>query len=125
MIKLLVCEDDRELNQFLREELTNAGFSVSSVNNGGDAIVQAVEQSPQLLLLDMLLPGMDGIQVIRVLRKVAPRLPIIGLTGYVGRGYMSQAAAYGVVCLSKPVQFDELVREIRETLRRSGVAVPA
>jgi hypothetical protein len=43
-------------------------------------------------------------------------MPIIGLTGYVGRGYMAQASAYGVTCLSKPLNMDILLREVNEAL---------
>jgi hypothetical protein len=53
------------------------------------------------------------------LRKVKPSLPILGLTGYVGRGYMVQASDYGVTCLSKPVIIADLVREITDTLAKA------
>ncbi|MBT3390737.1 MAG: response regulator, partial [Chloroflexi bacterium] len=85
-------------------------------SNGADAIVAAAENPYDAIVLDMLMPGLDGIQVIRVLRKVIPGTPIIGLTGYVGRGYMAQASAFGVVCLSKPVVVVDLLRELSEGL---------
>lgn len=116
MTRLLVIDDDTNLLNFLKEELSEAGFSVQIVDNGADAIVLVAEQSFDLILLDMLMPGLDGIQVVRVLRKVAPGVPIIGLTGYVGRGYMSQAMDLGVNILTKPVVFSELVKEIQETI---------
>lgn len=116
MTRLLIAEDDLELSEFLREELALTGFEICTVKNGADAVIAAVENSFDLLLLDMLMPGMDGIQVIRVLRKVKPTLPIIGLTGYVGRGYMIQATDYGVACLSKPIVMSDLIKEIRETI---------
>jgi DNA-binding response OmpR family regulator len=116
MTKLLVIDDDTNLLNFLSEELTEAGFGVQTVDNGADAIVLVAEQNFDLILLDMLMPGLDGIQVVRVLRKVAPGVPIIGLTGYVGRGYMSQAMDLGVNILTKPVVFSELVKEIQETI---------
>jgi DNA-binding response OmpR family regulator len=116
MTKLLVIDDDTNLLNFLKEELSEAGFNVQIVDNGADAIVLVAEQSFDLILLDMLMPGLDGIQVVRVLRKVAPGVSIIGLTGYVGRGYMSQAMEIGVNILTKPVVFSELVKEIQDTI---------
>jgi CheY-like chemotaxis protein len=50
------------------------------------------------------------------LRKVTPNIPIIGLTGYMGQGYMSQAAAWGVTCLAKPIEMSNLLRELMDTL---------
>jgi DNA-binding response OmpR family regulator len=116
MPRILVVEDDSAVREFLHDELSEASFSVTAVKNGVDAIVTASEQPFDLVLLDMLMPGLDGIQTLKVLRKVAPGMPIIGLTGYVGRGYMAQALTYGVTCLSKPVDMDELLKEIREVL---------
>jgi two-component system copper resistance phosphate regulon response regulator CusR len=118
MPKLLIADDDPDLCEFLREELTHLGYTVTAVRSGADAIVSAVENVYDLIVLDMLMPGMDGIQVIRVLRKVVPQIPIVGLTGYVGRGYMAQASSFGVTCLNKPVQITELQKEIDEMLRR-------
>lgn len=117
MAKLLVVDDEADVRNFLKEELSREGFMVNTASNGADAIVAAAEQSYDLIVLDMLMPGLDGIQVIRVLRKVIPGTPIIGLTGYVGRGYMAQASAFGVVCLSKPVVITDLMKEISEALK--------
>jgi CheY-like chemotaxis protein len=117
MPKILIAEDDADVRTFLQQELTDAGFTVTGANNGADAVVAAVEEPYDLYLLDMLMPGLDGIQTIRVLKKVTPDVPIIGLTGYVGLGYMAQASAYGVICLAKPVAVADLVREINEAIR--------
>lgn len=116
MPKILIAEDEPDLRNFLRDELLDQRFAVTAVGNGADAIVAAAEDTYDVYLLDMLMPGLDGIQVIRVLRKLTPHVPILGLTGHVGRGYMAQASSYGVTCLSKPVRVDDLVREIREAL---------
>jgi DNA-binding response OmpR family regulator len=117
MAKILIIDDDTNLLKFLSEELTDAGFTVRTVDNGADAIIISAEQHFDMILLDMLMPGLDGIQVIRVLRKVTPGVPIIGLTGYVGRGYMSQALDLGVSILTKPIVFSELAKEIEEKLK--------
>ncbi len=122
MPKILIAEDDADVRAFLQDELKDAGFTVTGVDNGADAVVAAVEGTFDLYLLDMLMPGLDGIQTIRVLKKVTPDVPIIGLTGYVGLGYMAQASAYGVICLAKPVVTADLIREINEAVgsRSSG-----
>lgn len=117
MPKLLIAEDDADLCNLLTDELSEAGFSVTATRNGGEAIVAAVENHFDVILLDMMLPGMDGIQVIRVLKKIMPQIPIVGLTGYVGRGYMVQASDFGVVCLSKPIAINDLIKELHEAIK--------
>ncbi len=116
-----MAEDETDLRNFLVDELTSQRFGVTAVSNGADAVVAAAEERFDLYLLDMFMPGLDGIQVIRILRKLTPGTPILGLTGHVGRGYMAQASAYGITCLSKPVQFDQLLTEINEALAAKRV----
>lgn len=115
MHRLLIADDDVDLCEFLENELSQAGFIVTTIRNGADPIVSTAEHPFDLIILDMFMPGLDGIQAIRVLRKISPDVPIIGLTGYVGHGYMSQATDYGG-CLNKPVIMSELINEINETL---------
>jgi CheY-like chemotaxis protein len=121
MPRILIAEDDADVREWLRGELIDAGYLVDVVPNGGEAVVLAAESAFDLFLLDMLMPGLDGLQTIRVLRKLAPGTPVLGLTGFIGRGYMAQAADLGVICLSKPVDTQDLLQEIRVAL----AAVPA
>ena len=119
MAKLLIAEDDADLMEFLRTKLTQAGFAVTTANNGADAVVLAVEGDVDLVLLDMLMPRLDGLQVSRLLRKLRPHLPILALTGYVGQGYMAEAAALGITCLAKPISSETLIRELHEALQNA------
>jgi DNA-binding response OmpR family regulator len=125
MPKILIAEDEKDLREFLQDELSDAGFMVIAVASGADAVIAAVEEHFDLALLDMLMPGMDGLQTIRVLRKISPGMPILGLTGHVGRGYMAQAAALGVTCLSKPIAIADLLKEIRELLANNVAGLAA
>ena len=115
--KILLAEDERDVRQYLRAALSEHSFDVTAVTNGADAVVAAAEHPFDIYLLDMMMPGLDGVQTIRVLRKVTPKVPIIGLTGYVGQGFMAQAIEYGVMCLHKPVEIDVLVKEIGDALK--------
>jgi len=119
MKKILVVDDDINLLNYLHEELTSAGYYAQPYSNGGDALVAAAEQEFDLVLLDMLMPGIDGIQMIRILRKIAPNLPVIGLTGYVGRGYLSQAMSLGVNIFTKPISMTELIRQMEAAITGS------
>jgi CheY-like chemotaxis protein len=82
-------------------------------------VIAAIEQPFDLIILDMLMPGLDGLKTIRVLQKVAPGVPVLGLTGYVGRGYVADAAAMGVTVLSKPIKIAHLLAEINDVLAQT------
>lgn len=122
MIKILLAEDDPDVRSFLRDELSEHHFHVTAVSDGAEAVIAAIDESYDLYLLDMLMPGLDGIHTIQVLRKVTPDVPILGLTGYIGQGYMSHASAYNVTCLKKPIQMDDLIREIGEAIKMKKTA---
>ncbi len=116
MNRIILAEDEPDLRNFLSDELRNKDFVVTAVDNGADAVVADAEGSFDLALLDMMMPGLNGVQSIRVLKRIMPELPIIALTGYVGRGYMAEAMAYGVTCFAKPVDMQELLTEINSRL---------
>ncbi|MBM4425023.1 MAG: response regulator [Chloroflexi bacterium] len=124
MTKILIVDDECDVRESLSDALTDAGFQVAAAPDGAEALILIAEQAFDLVLLDMMMPGIDGIQLIRVLDRIAPGLPLIGLTGYLGKGYMSHSAAYGITCLSKPVPIADLIREINETvaLRKNAKA---
>lgn len=119
MKKILLAEDEEDLRNFLYDELTDAGFSITPVKDGSEVVVAVVDEVFDLFLLDMLMPKLDGIQTIRILHRIVPNVPIIGITGYLNQGYMLQAVTfYGVTCLSKPIAMATLIAEINKALRR-------
>jgi len=113
--KLLVAEDDTAMREALQMQLTRAGFDVTAVDNGADAVIAATEQEFDLALLDLVMPGLNGIQAARMLRRIKPGLPLVALTAYAA-DYGAQAAALGLTCLSKPMPMEALVRELRAAL---------
>ena len=120
MKNLLIVDDDPDLSEFLKEELARIGYQVTAVRCGNDAVIATQQQHFDLLILDMLMSGMDGIQVIKSVRLLKPGLPILGLTGYLGRGYLTQAERLGVKCLAKPVIISDLVDEIQSLLTNNA-----
>ena len=118
MKRILLADDDNDLLNLLADELIDAGYAVHAVADGVEAVIEAAEHPFDLFLLDMLMPRMDGPTTIKVLRKLAPDTPIIAFTGYLGRGYMGQAAAEGVICLRKPIKLETLLQEIEEVLQK-------
>ncbi len=125
MQKILLADDERDVRSLLQAELEGAGYRVTAVATGAEAVIAAADGGFDLYLLDMMMPGMNGVQTIQVLRKITPKVPILGLTGYTGQGYMAQASAYNVTCLAKPIDINDLLGEIKLKLANAArVATP-
>jgi len=119
MPKILVVEDEANIADFLRRGLLHSGFEVEVVCAGRQALKAARAGNPDLAVLDLMLPDMDGIDVCRQLRETGKDLGIVILTArnLVGervRGLEAGADDY----LPKPFAFEELVARIRAVLRR-------
>ena len=122
MTKLLLVEDHEELWDFLSRRLRKRGFEVVLAHDGKQALDQVAAQSPDLVLLDMDLPIMDGWTVARTLRERSDATPIIALTAHAMSGDKEKAIAAGCDDYHpKPIDFAKLLGQI-ETLapRRSS-----
>jgi two-component system OmpR family response regulator len=124
--KILVVDDEPSILDLLREALRFAGFEVVSADNGFDAVRLTREQRPDLLVLDVMMPGYDGLDVVRRLRGEGNRVPVLFLTA---RDEAQDAIAGLTVgaddYVTKPFSLGELVARIRAVLRRAGVTAPA
>ena len=120
--RVLVAEDDEDLQSFLRDTLESQGMHVVSATDGAGALLAAGAEAPDIVLLDLDLPDLDGLDVLAALRRGRP-VPVIVLTGRRGeadrvRGLEGGADDYVV----KPFSARELVARIHAVLRRSATA---
>jgi two-component system response regulator MprA len=118
-MRILVVDDDPEIVSFLKRGLTYEGYTVDTAGDGTEALAKARNAEPNLVILDVMMPGMDGMEVSKRLRQ-ASSIPILMLTakGTVAdrvKGLNSGADDY----LVKPFSFDELLARVRALLRRS------
>jgi two-component system copper resistance phosphate regulon response regulator CusR len=79
-MKILLAEDEPKTGAYLQQGLSEAGFSVDWLSNGTDALQQAMSDIYDLLILDVMMPGMDGWQVLRQLRAAGQQQPVLFLT---------------------------------------------
>jgi two-component system alkaline phosphatase synthesis response regulator PhoP len=89
--KILIAEDDKSLLTVLQEKFTNAGFSVVTALDGEEGLIVAKKEKPDLLLLDIRMPKIDGITMVRKLKEDGVNVPIIFLTNLDDLKYISDA----------------------------------
>ncbi len=119
--RLLVIEDDRAVRQALERALTFDGYEVSTANDGSEGLAKVLDEQPAAIVLDVMMPHIDGLEVCRRLRARGDTTPILVLTARdtVGdrvAGLDAGADDY----LVKPFALDELLARIRALLRRSS-----
>lgn len=115
--KLLLVDDEEEFASTLAERLTLRGVDVRAVFRGEDALPSIREEIPDLVLLDVLMPGLGGIELLRRLRSEYPDLRVILLTGQgISDDELRTGALHHADFLMKPVNIDELMRRIAQLL---------
>jgi DNA-binding response OmpR family regulator len=117
-MRILVAEDEPAIADFIEHGLTAEGHAVTVAATGEDALSLALSQDFALIVLDRMLPGRDGIEVLRALRAVKPDLRVIMLTARTDVDARVEGLDAGAVdYMTKPFAFDELAARVRAHLR--------
>ena len=117
MSKILLAEDDTDMRRFLVKALQNAGYDVTSYDNGLSAYLRLCEEPFELLLTDIVMPEMDGIELARRASELDPDIKIMFITGFAAVALNSDSQApKNAKELSKPVHLRDLVNEVQKML---------
>ncbi|MBV8183109.1 MAG: response regulator [Hyphomicrobiales bacterium] len=117
MHKIILAEDDNDMRRFLVRALENAGYEVVSYDNGRSAYDRLREEPFELLLTDIVMPEMDGIELARRASELDPDIKIMFITGFAAVALNPDSAApKHAKVLSKPVHLRELVNEVQKLL---------
>ena len=117
MTKILLAEDDTDMRRFLVKALENAGFDVTSYDNGLSAYQRLREEPFELLLTDIVMPEMDGIELARRATELDPDLKVMFITGFAAVALNPDSdAPKDASVLSKPFHLKDLVNEVERLL---------
>jgi two-component system, OmpR family, response regulator VanR len=120
-IKIMVVEDDEHIRNTVKTFLLNTGYSVDTCSDGDEALERFYNKRYQLVILDILLPGMDGLELLKEIRRIsdAPVLMMtaLGEDGYQLSAFSNEADDY----VTKPFSMQILLKRVEALLRRSGV----
>ena len=123
-VRVLVVEDEVSLAELLTMALRYEGWDVRSAGDGLSAVRTAREFGPDLVVLDIMLPDIDGLEVLRRLRAGAPTLPVLFLTAKDAvEDRIAGLTVGGDDYVTKPFSLEEVMARLRALLRRSGMSV--
>ncbi|SIS72955.1 response regulator [Alicyclobacillus vulcanalis] len=119
--KVLVVDDQFGIRVLLHEVLQREGYEVFQAANGPSALQIVERERPDLVLLDMKIPGMDGLEILRNIRKLGVDAKVIMMTAYGELDLIHEAMEMGALAhFTKPFDIDELRRTVREHLEASS-----
>lgn len=111
---ILFVDDDPDIREALRDRLVNADYSVLTAKNGPEALQLIETAQIDGVLLDVRMPGMDGMKVLRQLRQKSQHIPVIIVTASVEKEKLQEAMQMGATdAVRKPIEYDELLSKIR------------
>lgn len=119
-LHLLLLEDDQQLRTALESLLVDEGYEVATAADGREAVAQAANQAPDILLLDVKLPGPDGLEVLKQLKQQLPELQSLVMTGYASEEDSIRAIRLGVGdYLQKPFPMADFLQAVESLTRRA------
>jgi CheY-like chemotaxis protein len=124
MARILVIDDEAHIRATIAAGLESKGFEVDTADNGQSGVGAFQRSHFDLAIVDVYMPGMDGVKVIKTLRQLRPGLPVIAISGHLLHNGASAldflqgapGALSDIVCLQKPFRIGELIKTVQQTL---------
>ena len=114
--RILLAEDDQAMRTYLERALEKAGYSVDSVDRGTEAVPLLEDQSYDLLLSDIVMPEMDGIELAQRCNEISPHTKVMFITGFAAVTLKASREQPQAKVLSKPFHLRDLVLEVERVL---------
>ncbi len=115
MIKLLVVDDEKEICDFLRSFFEERNYKVVTANSGKQAIEEIKKSKPQVVLLDIKMPEMDGVQTLKEIKASTPKIKVIMVTAIETRDKIEECLRLGADnYITKPLSLEYLENDVRE-----------
>ncbi|MFK7848410.1 MAG: response regulator [Rhodothermales bacterium] len=126
MVKILIVEDEDELRNALRRTLEMNGYEVTLASDGRQGLEEIASNKPDIVLTDIFMPGMEGLETIRTLATKYPELPVVVMTGSLDPLFIELSLRFGALKgLNKPFSADELFMTIEKALAREANGIMA
>ncbi|OGX18790.1 MAG: hypothetical protein A3K83_02510 [Omnitrophica WOR_2 bacterium RBG_13_44_8b] len=118
--KILIVDDEEHILMLLENRLSKAGYAVVKANNGKDAIIMARTELPSLIIIDILMPGIDGPKAVSILEEdpKTKDIPVIFLTALVGKDEeRERKVVSGRYFIAKPFDPEQLLKEVAQHIK--------
>jgi DNA-binding response OmpR family regulator len=117
-MNILIAEDDRNFGAILKTELQEEGYTIELVHDGVEAVLRSIDDTYDFLVFDIKMPKLDGINALRIIKRMKPQVPAVTISGNAGSGEIAESVKAGAIrCLTKPFEIAQLKQEIKNTMR--------
>ena len=117
MSRILIVDDEQDLVKHIAAELRAVGFATGDAYNGVEAVLKVLDDKPDAVLMDIRMPKLDGLGALRIIRRIAPEVPVVMFTGQAGQGDMLESTRLGAFsCLSKPLAIEKVINTLRQAM---------
>jgi two-component system, OmpR family, response regulator len=121
VVHVLLVEDDDDNRELMAEVLESAGYHVIAAGSGAEGLQTLAERSVDVVVTDVGMPGMGGLEVARAAKEIAPQVPVVVVTGYAEREDITRARGHEVdAVLVKPVDPDSLTAVVDDMVKGRG-----
>lgn len=108
-MNILLAEDDKNLGVIIKYELEEESYNIDLVHDGVEAVLRFIDKSYNFVLLDIVMPKLDGIETLRIIKRLDPDVPVIAFSGNAAPHQMEESREEGAIkCMTKPFLIAEL-----------------